>query len=89
MQHLGWLAEEMVDGGGSPRMEHTEVDKSTRTGDMLRADIKIEKEVAAEYDRAAQEVKDEGLKKLLLRIRDHELYHIEVFSDLLEGDTRK
>jgi bacterioferritin len=89
MQHLGWLAEEMVDDGGSPRMEHTEVDHSTRTGDMLRADIKIEKEVAAEYDRAAKEVKDEGLKKLLLRIRDHEVYHIEVFSDLLEGDTQK
>jgi bacterioferritin len=89
MQHLGWLAEEMVDGGGSPRMEHTEVDRSTRTDDMLRADIKIEKEVAAEYDRAAKEVKDEGLKKLLLRIRDHEVYHIEVFSDLLEGDAQK
>jgi bacterioferritin len=89
MQHLGWLAEEMVDGGGSPRMEHTEVDQSTRTDDMLRADIKIEKKVAAEYDRAAKEVKDEGLKKLLLRIRDHEVYHIEVFSDLLEGDTQK
>jgi bacterioferritin len=88
MQHLGWLAEEMVDGGGSPRMEHTEVDQSTRTGDMLQADIKIEKEVAAEYDRAAKEVKDEGLKKLLLRIRNHEVYHIEVFSDLLEGDTQ-
>jgi bacterioferritin len=89
MQHLGWLAEEIVDGGGSPRMEHTEVDQSTRTDDMLRADIKIEKKVAAEYDRAAKEVKDEGLKKLLLRIRDHEVYHIEVFSDLLEGDTQK
>ncbi len=86
MQHFGWLAEEMVDGGGTPRMEHTEVDRSTRTDDMLQADIKIEKEVAAEYDRAAKEVEDEGLKKLLLRIRDHEVYHIDVFSDLLKGD---
>jgi rubrerythrin len=53
-------------------------------GDMLRADIKIEKEVAAEYDRAAKEVKDAELKKLLTRIRDHEIYHVEVFDDLLE-----
>ncbi|HIE16627.1 MAG TPA: ferritin-like domain-containing protein [Dehalococcoidia bacterium] len=85
MQHMGWLAEEMVSGGGNPRMEHTEVDKSTRMDNMLRADIKIEKEVAAAYDRAAKEVKDEGLKKLLTRIRDHEIYHIDVFGDLLKG----
>ncbi|UCD83590.1 MAG: ferritin-like domain-containing protein [Deltaproteobacteria bacterium] len=84
MQHLGWLAEEMVDGGGSPRIEHIEVDQSTKTADMLQTDIKIEQEVAAEYDRAAKEITDPGLKKLLIRIRDHEVYHIEVFSDLLK-----
>jgi bacterioferritin len=88
MQHLGWLAEEMVGGGGSPRIEHTEVDRSTKTADMLRADIKIEKEVAAEYDRAAKEIKDTDLKKLLLRIRDHEVYHTEVFTDLLKEEEK-
>ena len=86
MQHLGWLAEEMVDGGGNPRIEHTEVDRSLKTADMLRADIKIEREVAAEYDRAAKEVEDPGLKKLLIRIRDNELYHIDVFNDLLKEE---
>ena len=86
MQHLGWLAEEMVGGGGKPKIEHTEVDRSTKTADMLRADIKIEQEVAAEYDRAAKEVKDPDLKKLLLRIRDHEVYHTEVFTDLLKEE---
>ncbi len=84
MQHMGWLAEEMVSGKGNPRLEHTKVDKSTKMGDMLRADIKIEKEVAAEYDRAAKEVTVPDLKKLLKRIRDHELYHVEVFDDLLK-----
>ena len=86
MQHLGWLSEELASGGGTPRIEHIEVDRSTKTADMLRADIKIEKEVAAGYDRAAKEIEDPGLKKLLLRIRDHELYHAEVFSDLLKED---
>ncbi len=86
MQHLGWLAEEMVGGGGKPRIEHTEVDRSTKTADMLRADIKIEQEVAAEYDRAAKEVEEVDLKQLLLRIRDHEVYHTEVFSDLLKEE---
>ena len=88
MQHLGWLAEEMVDGGGSPRIEHTDVDQSTKTADMLRADIEIEKKVAAEYDRATKEVTDPDLKKLLTRIRDHEVYHTEVFTDLLKEEEK-
>ena len=86
MQHLGWLAEKMIDISGSPRIEHIDVDRSTRTADMLRADIKIEQEVAAEYDRAAKEAEDPGLRELLIRIRDHELYHVEVFSDLLKEE---
>jgi bacterioferritin len=86
MQHLGWLAEEMVDGGSTPTIEHLEVDRSRKTADMLRADIKIEREVAAEYGRAAKEMKDPGLKELLIRIRDHEVYHAEVFSDLLKEE---
>ena len=88
MQHLGWLAEEMVDGGGSRAIEHMEVDKSTKTADMLRVDIEIEKKVAAEYDRAAKEVTDPGLKKLLVRLRDHEVYHAEVFGDLLKEEEK-
>jgi bacterioferritin len=86
MQHLGWLAEELVDGGGNPKIEHTKVDRSTRTADMLRADIKIEKEVTKAYDRAAKEVKEKKLKQLLRRIRDHEIYHTEVFTDLLKEE---
>ena len=86
MQHLGWLAEELVDVGGNPKIEHLEVDQSTKTADMLRADIKIEREVAAEYDRAAREIEEPGLKKLLIRIRAHELYHADVFSDLLREE---
>ncbi|GAH47586.1 unnamed protein product, partial [marine sediment metagenome] len=89
MQHLGWLAEKIVDISGNPRIEHTEVDRSTRTADMLQADIKIEQEVAAAYDRAAKETEDPGLKKLLLRIRDHEIYHTEVFSDLLKEEEHQ
>jgi bacterioferritin len=86
MQHLGWLAEEVVDGGGTPLIEHTKVDRSKKTPDMLRAGIKIEKEVTEAYDRAAKKLKDPDLKKLLFRIRDHEIYHTEVFSDLLKEE---
>jgi bacterioferritin len=89
MQHMGWLAEEMVGGGGNPKIEHTKADQSTRTADMLKADIKIEKEVAEAYDKAAKEVDDAGLKALLIRIRDNERYHIDVFNDLLKGEESK
>jgi bacterioferritin len=89
MQHLGWLSEEMVGGGGSPKIEHTKPDQSTRTTDMLKADIKIEKKVAKAYDKASKEVDDAGLKELLIRIRDNEKYHIDVFNDLLKGEEGK
>jgi bacterioferritin len=82
MQHLGWLAEKMVSKGGHPKIEHGKIDRSTKASDMLSADIKIEKQVAAVYDRSAKEVDDPKLTKLLIRIRDHELYHVKVFSDL-------
>ncbi|MBU2536734.1 MAG: ferritin-like domain-containing protein [Chloroflexota bacterium] len=88
MQHLGWLAEELTSGGGNPVIEHTEVDQSTRPTDMLKADIKIEKEVAEAYDKAGKETDDADLKKLLFRIRDNELYHIDVFNDLLEEESK-
>ena len=89
MQHLGWLSEEMVDKKGSPKIEHTKVDKSTKTADMLRADIEIEKKVAAEYDRAAKEIEEPDLKELLTRIRDHEVYHADVFDDLLKEEENR
>jgi len=89
MQHLGWLSEEMVDKKGSPRIEHIEVNQSTKTADMLRADIEIEKKVAAEYDRATKEIEEPDLKELLTRIRDHEVYHADVFDDLLKEEENR
>jgi bacterioferritin len=88
MQHLGWLAEESVGIGGNPKVQHGDVDRSTRTSDMLKADIKVEREVSVKYDQASKEVKDAKLKKLLERIRDHEVYHAEVFKDLLEEEEK-
>jgi bacterioferritin len=86
MQHLGWLAEQIVDAGGNPRVEHSMVDKSTEKKHMLGVDIEIETEVAAKYDEGAGKASDPGVKKLLERMRDHEIYHAEVFKDLLEED---
>jgi bacterioferritin len=82
MQHLGWLAEKMVSRGGNPRIEHSKIDRPRKPERMLDADIKIERKVAREYDRASKEVEDPKVKKLLTRIRDHEIYHIKVFNEL-------
>ena len=83
MQHLGWLAEKLIDIGSSPRIEHTEVDKSVDMEQMLTADIGIENVVAQKYDEATKELQDAKIVKLLSRIRDQEVYHSEVFQDLL------
>jgi bacterioferritin len=83
MQHIGWLSEAMIDEGGNPKIEHTDVDQSTDPAAMLKADIKIEREVTEKYTEAAKEIEDEKLKALIIRIRDHEIYHDELFSDLL------
>lgn len=85
MQHLGWLAEGMTETGGSPEIEETGVDRSEETVDMLQADVAVEREVTKEYTRQIKEVEDPGLKRLLTRIRDHEIYHDQLFTDLLEG----
>lgn len=82
MQHLGWLAEKLASRGGHPRIEHTAINRSRKAARMLAADIRVEKQVAAEYDRAAKLIPDPKIKKLLTRIRDHELYHVKVFTDL-------
>jgi rubrerythrin len=42
--------------------------------------------VAAECDRAAKETKEPALKELLVRIRGHELYHVDIFNDLLKRE---
>ena len=42
--------------------------------------------MAAEYDCAAKGIKDSDLKELLVRIKDHELYHANIFNDLLKGE---
>ena len=87
MQHLGWLAEELTDAGDVPDIEETGFDRSKETEDMLRADIAVEREVTKEYTRQIGEVDEPDLKRLLTRIRDNEIDHDELFSDLLEQES--
>lgn len=83
MQHLGWLAEELAEMGGHPDIERTALSLEGDTAQMLQADIEAERAVTTVYNRQLDEIEDEELHKLVTRIRDHEIYHDELFSDIL------
>lgn len=84
MQHMGWLSEHLAEVGGHPDMEHTGLALDGTLAEMLQADIDAERAVTKDYTRQIAELDDEELKALLVRIRDHEIYHDELFSDILD-----
>jgi len=84
MQHMGWFSEELASAGVRPEMEHTQVDLARDTAAMLEADIAAERAVTMDYNQQIGKLDDEELKALLARVRDHEVYHDAVFSEMLE-----
>ena len=85
MQHLGWLAEQVAERNGHPVIEKGDLALLGSPAEMIEADIDAERAVTAVYTRQLGEVSDSDLRELLERIREHEIYHDEVFSDLLAG----
>jgi bacterioferritin len=83
MQHMGWFAEEIAGKGIMPKMGHDAFDRSEDVADMLRADIAAEQAVTREYNEQLEELDDPGLRELVGYIRDHEIYHDGLFSDML------
>jgi len=84
MQHLGWLSEALMERGGDPNMSHTPLALTKDPAAMLGADIAVEREVTKDYTAQMTEVEDAEVKQLLGYIRDHEVYHEALFSDLLD-----
>ncbi len=84
MQHMGWLAEELQEKGQQAEFEHDKPFLSRDPVANLEADIAIEREVTQNYSNQIPEVQEKDLQELLARIRDHEIYHTEVFQDLLK-----
>ena len=83
MQHMGWLAEELAELGAHPEIEQTKLALEGDAADMLQADIDAERAVTLAYTRQLNQIEDEDLHQLVTRIRDHEIFHEEVFRDLL------
>lgn len=84
MQHMGWLAEELQENGTQPQYEHDELFLSRDSVANLEADIAVEDEVTRMYSTQIPELTSEELQALLRRVRDHEIYHADVFRDLLK-----
>ena len=84
MQHMGWLSEEVVGQGGVPLTEHTDLELPTETEEMLAADIRAERAVTTDYGKSIAKMDDPGLRELLVRIQGHEIYHDELFTDMLQ-----
>ncbi len=83
MQHMGWLAEELQEKGQQPAFEHHEPFLSRDAVANLEADIAIEEEVTREYSTQIPQVQEDDIQEILTRVRDHEIYHADVFRDLL------
>ncbi|MFP3897309.1 MAG: ferritin-like domain-containing protein [Anaerolineales bacterium] len=84
MQHMGWLAEEQYEHGGDPDYSHGDLVLGHDVVKNLLADIEVEAEVTEAYSSQLSELREEDLRRLVERIRDHEIYHEAVFKDLLE-----
>ncbi|NLT73638.1 MAG: ferritin-like domain-containing protein [Chloroflexi bacterium] len=88
MQHMGWLAEGLQEEGTQPAYRHDELFLSRDPVANLEADLAIEEEVTRMYSTQIPELPMQELKTLLSRVRDHEIYHADVFRDLLQ-DARE
>ncbi len=84
MQHMGWLAEALVDEGGAPDMSHTPLVLSNDPEEMLKADIAVEREVTRAYTKQASEIEDPDIRGLIEHIRDQEVFHDGQFGYHLE-----
>lgn len=84
MQHMGWLSEEVAEKGAQPEMSHTELFLSRDPVQNLEADIAVEREVTKAYSTQIPEIEEEGVRQLVERIRDHEIFHDGEFSYLLK-----
>ncbi len=89
MQHIGWLAEKLQGKGGRPDMNHTALVLTSDPEKMLKADIAAEREVTQAYTQQIPEIKDPSIKRLIERIRDHEIYHDAQFGTLLNEVEEK
>jgi len=83
MQHMGWIAESLQEEGMQPGFVHDALFQSRDPVANLEADLAVEDEVTHTYSSQIPELASAELRTLLERVRDHEIYHADVFRALL------
>ncbi len=83
MQHMGWLAEGLVERGREMPLEPHAVERGRHPADMLHGGVALERGTTDRYDEFIQRLPGSDLVELLERIREHEIYHEDLFRRLL------
>lgn len=92
MKHLGWLAEEVVDRGGLPKIERGPLNLDQSTQEMLQRDIQREKDTEAQYRSHMEAIPDPEIRRVLARIEGEEAYqreNLERFLTEMDGGEEK
>ncbi len=84
MKHMGWLAEEVAERGGSLEVERDRVKLEENKADMIKADLDDEMNAIDAYQRRSEATEDEEVRELFDRVRFHEEVHRDDLKELLE-----
>ena len=93
MMHLDMLMHAITDFGGNPKYEDGQgnmfntgcINYSIKLKDMLDENIKAEQVAIEQYTMAISRLSNESLKRLLSRIIEDEIRHIEIFKTIRDN----
>ena len=81
MRHFRWLAQAIVQLGGKPNIERTEMDIGGQTAvEWMARDVRAEEDAIAKYERHHAAIDDAKVRALIERILTDERAHREVFA---------
>ncbi|MGQ9555798.1 MAG: ferritin-like domain-containing protein [Anaerolineae bacterium] len=85
MRHFKWLAQAIVQLGGEPNVERTEMDLGGTTAvEWMARDVRAEEDAIAKYERHHAAIDDAKVQALIERILTDERAHREVFAGFRE-----
>lgn len=88
MLHWKWLNERLVQIGGQPVLDRSEMDLERKSAvEMLQADVELEIHCAEEYTRAIEMTDDPALKRQFQHHLRDEYRHKAIFEHLVEEAT--
>jgi bacterioferritin len=86
MRHMWWLADLITKRGGTPTMEHKELDFGGKSqAEMLQRQIQLESIGIEIYSYQIEAIDDEEVVGVLKHIRDEERRHRKEFLERLEN----